>query len=170
MPAGTRTRGRITAQPSSSYPRGFAPRTPPHALSRAAGVGALPPPLKLRWTSRSRLPTVAAPACSAAKVGGSLARSLAAQVSWFVEYLLLDTISPGRLLDAGAGFIDDRSHHRPKVTSLPVDAQLPIGARPLREDRPDVLDLLAAPQLVDDVVDDLEQLDGEIAHRHFAAP
>ena len=56
--------------------------SPTRSLARRC-AGELPPSLKLRWTGRSRLPTVAAAAFNAAKVGGSLARSLAAQVSRF---------------------------------------------------------------------------------------
>src|SRR5688572_27498449 len=45
--------------------------SPARSLARRC-AGALPP-LKLRWTSRSRLPTVAAVVINAVKVGGSLA-------------------------------------------------------------------------------------------------
>ena len=63
----------------SSFTRGASPLGLPNTLSARRGAGALPPALKLRWTGRSRLPTIAAAVFNAAKVGGSLARSLAAR-------------------------------------------------------------------------------------------
>ena len=48
-----------------------------------------------------------------------------------------------------------------------IDRELPIGAGALAQHRMHVLDRPAALQVVHHVVDELEQLEGEVAHRHF---
>src|SRR5687767_284610 len=76
-------------------------------------------------------------------------------------------IGARRLLNAVARLVDDRADDRAQVARLAVHAQLAIGAGAIAENRPDIFDLAPAAQLVDDVVHELEQLDGEVAHRHF---
>src|SRR5947208_16418705 len=80
-----------------------------------------------------------------------------------------DVVGARRLVDAGARFGDDRLDDGTEITFLGVDAQLPVGAGALRQNRADVVDFAPASQLVDDVVHELEQLDREIAHRRFGA-
>src|SRR5688572_28392236 len=70
---------------------------------------------------------------------------------------------------AVTGLPDDVLHDRLQITGLAIDRELPIGAGPFREDGMDVVDRLAAAELVDDVVEELAQLDRELPHRHFGA-
>src|SRR5262245_2382397 len=44
-----------------------------------------------------------------------------------------------------------------------------FGARALVHDPPHVIDLTPAAEIVHDIVDELDQLDGELAHRHLDA-
>ena len=46
-------------------------------------------------------------------------------------------------------------------------ADLAVRARPVARDHPEVLDLFARPERVEHVVDEREQLFGEVAHRYF---
>src|SRR2546428_6387394 len=78
-----------------------------------------------------------------------------------------DMVGTRRLLDAVACLLDDGLHDRPQVVGAAVHLELTGGARPVRQDRPHVLDLASAVQLVDDIVDKLEELQRELAHRHF---
>src|SRR5438046_1790858 len=71
------------------------------------------------------------------------------------------------LLDAVAGFLDERLYNGAQIVGAAVHLELAVGARPVGEDRPHVLDLASAIQLVDDIVDELEKLERELAHRHF---
>src|SRR5207244_10605681 len=66
-----------------------------------------------------------------------------------------------RLLDAVARFVDDRLDDAPQIAGLSIDGELPIRARAVGEDRADVLNLAAAPELVDDIVDKREELRSE---------
>src|SRR5262245_28007312 len=77
-------------------------------------------------------------------------------------------VGAGRLFDTRARLVHDRADHGRQIARLAKDAKLPVGARALGENRPDVLHLAPAAQLVDDVVDNGEQLDRQIAHRHLA--
>src|SRR6187402_2416260 len=54
------------------------------------------------------------------------------------------------------------------TTGLLIDAQLPVGAGAMLENPADVVDLVAAAQLVDDVVDELEVFEDEFALGHLA--
>src|SRR5207244_162194 len=74
-----------------------------------------------------------------------------------------------RLLDAVARFVDDRLDDAPQIAGLSIDGELPIRARAVGEDRADILNLAAAPELVDDIVDKREELERELAHRHLGA-
>src|SRR5439155_838392 len=58
--------------------------------------------------------------------------------------------------------------HGVEVPGLLPDAQLPVRARALTHDRLEVGDLATRAELVDDVIDKLEELDREVAHRHLA--
>src|SRR5207245_2922082 len=58
--------------------------------------------------------------------------------------------------------------HGVEVPGLLPDAQLPVRARALAHDRLEVGDLATRAELVDDVIDKLEELDREVAHRHLA--
>src|SRR6266480_5444949 len=58
-------------------------------------------------------------------------------------------------------------HDRTRVAALLQHAKLPVGARPFGKDRVHVLDRLPRAQLVDHVVDELEQFDRQLAHRHL---
>src|SRR5437773_10358672 len=80
-----------------------------------------------------------------------------------------DVVRARRLVDAGARFGDDRLDDGTEIPFLFVNAQLPIGAGAVGENRPHVRHLAPAPQLVDHIVDELEELECEIAHRHFGA-
>src|SRR6266566_2667498 len=55
----------------------------------------------------------------------------------------------------------------PRVAAVFQHAELPVGARSLRQDRVHILDRLSRAKLVDDVVHELEQLEREVAHRHL---
>src|SRR5262249_58788706 len=55
----------------------------------------------------------------------------------------------------------------PEIAGLGMAGQRAIGARPVVEDPADGLPLLAAAQLVHDVVDELQQLPGQVAERHL---
>src|SRR6476659_2215792 len=83
--------------------------------------------------------------------------------------LMSDMVGSSGLFDAFARFRDDRAHDRAEVAGLAVHLELALGARALGEDVVDVLDFPPAPQVVHHVVDEREQLDGEIAHRHLGA-
>ena len=67
------------------------------------------------------------------------------------------------------GFLNEVLHHRLEIAGPPVDRELAVGAGSLREHRMNVVDRLAAAKLVEHVVEELEQLDGESAHRDFRA-
>src|SRR5262245_63701991 len=73
------------------------------------------------------------------------------------------------LLTAGAGFLDQPLHDRSQVARFPVDLELAIRTGALDQNLAHVFEGAPAAQLVDDVVHELEQLAGEIAHRHFLA-
>ena len=81
-----------------SFTRGAAPLGLPDTLSRAPRRRRASTSAKLRWTSRSRLPTVAAAAFTAAKVGGSRARSLAGDLGILRVSMGPDTLGILRLL------------------------------------------------------------------------
>src|SRR5436190_24081140 len=68
-----------------------------------------------------------------------------------------------------ARFVDEPADDRAKVARFPVHLELPIGAGALGEDGVDVVERLAAAELVDHVVHELEQFDRQLAHRHLAA-
>src|SRR5579859_1508317 len=74
-----------------------------------------------------------------------------------------------RLLIAIARFVNQPSDDRLQIACLPEHRKLPIGACAVLDDPVDVLKRLPAPQLVHHVVHELEQLLGEVAHRHFGA-
>src|SRR5258706_2538620 len=59
-------------------------------------------------------------------------------------------------------------HDGAQIAGLLVDAKLPLGAGAFVENRVNVFDGAAAAELVNDVVDEGKQLDGEIAHGHFS--
>src|SRR5438445_4043969 len=56
---------------------------------------------------------------------------------------------------------------RPRVAALLQDPELAVRAGALGQDRIHVLDRLPRTQVVDHVVDELDQLDREVAHRHL---
>src|SRR5713226_178660 len=58
-------------------------------------------------------------------------------------------------------------HDGAQIAGLQVDAKLALGAGALVENGVHVLDGAAAAEVVDHVVDEGEQLDGKVAHRHF---
>src|SRR5713226_10280937 len=58
-------------------------------------------------------------------------------------------------------------HDGAQVASLLVDAKLALGAGAFVKNSVDVFDGAAAAELVDNVVDKGEQLDGKIAHGHL---
>ena len=80
----------------------------------------------------------------------------------------VDTVLAG-LLHALACFVDERLHDGAQVAGLAVDLELPLGARAFGHDLPHVFDLATAAQLVHHIVDELHELQREIAHRHFDA-
>src|SRR4051812_42317126 len=53
-----------------------------------------------------------------------------------------------RLLDAVAGFVDHRTHHRAQIAGFAVDAELPIGTGSVAEQRPHILHFRPAPEPV----------------------
>src|SRR5256885_5632504 len=73
-----------------------------------------------------------------------------------------------RLLDALPRFLDDRLHDRAQVAGVPVHVHLALRARAVGQDLLHVLHLAPAPQIVHDIVDELDELEREIAHRHLA--
>src|SRR5438105_1888097 len=77
-------------------------------------------------------------------------------------------VGPRRLLDALARFLDDRLHDGAQIARVAVHVHLTLGAGAVGENPLHVFDLAPAPQIADDVVDELEQLEREIAHRHLA--
>src|SRR5436190_2515715 len=54
-----------------------------------------------------------------------------------------------------------------EMASLLEHPELAVGARALAGDHPEILDLLARPEGIEDVVHELEELLGEVAHRHL---
>src|SRR5690348_3254850 len=62
----------------------------------------------------------------------------------------------GQQLDHGSG-----------VAATLVGGELAVGAGPLAQDRVHVLDRLSGAQIVDHIVDELEQLERQLAHRHL---
>src|SRR5262249_44620467 len=56
-----------------------------------------------------------------------------------------------------------------QITGLAKHGQLLIGARALTQHRVDVPHGLAALQLIDHIVHELQKLDGQLAHRNFRA-
>src|SRR5689334_18670030 len=74
-----------------------------------------------------------------------------------------------RLLDALPRFLDDRLHDRTQVAGVAVHVHLALRARAVGQDLLHVVHLAAAPQIAHDVVDELDELQREIAHRHLAA-
>src|ERR1700719_2312619 len=58
-------------------------------------------------------------------------------------------------------------YDRTQVASLLIDAQLPLGAGAFVKNGVNVFDGAAAAELVDHVLDEGEQFDGQIAHGDF---
>src|SRR5882762_10261742 len=58
-------------------------------------------------------------------------------------------------------------HDGAQVAGLLVDAKLPLGAGAFVENGVNVFDGAAAAELVDNIVDESEELDGEVAHGDF---
>src|SRR6266545_6588575 len=69
----------------------------------------------------------------------------------------------------GGGFVGEVCDDGGEVAGAFVDGELAVGAGALAQDRVDVLDVLAGAELVDHVVDELQQLHGELPHRHLGA-
>src|SRR4051812_20874290 len=70
-----------------------------------------------------------------------------------------DMVRARRFVDAVARFRDDGLDDGTEVPFLCVHAQLPIGARAVGQNRPHVFHFPPAPELVDDVVDEGEELE-----------
>src|SRR5207237_5521327 len=68
-----------------------------------------------------------------------------------------------------AGLVDEPAHDRAQVAGVAIHLQLAIGARPLSQNCAHVLRRLAASQLVEHILEEVEQLDREIAHWHLLA-
>src|SRR5882762_5795956 len=96
-------------------------------------------------------------------------RSSWSSVSSRQSSIVSDMVCARRLLDAFARLLDDRLYDRAQIAGMAVDVHLALRAGPVREDLFHVFHLAAAPQIVQDIVDELEQLHREIPHRHFAA-
>src|SRR5689334_16233446 len=74
-----------------------------------------------------------------------------------------------RLLDALPRLLDDRLHDRAQIARVAVHVHLALGARAVGENLLHVVHFPPAPEIADHVVDELEQLERELAHRHLAA-
>src|SRR5262249_3275231 len=74
-----------------------------------------------------------------------------------------------RLLDALTRLFDQRLHDRPEVAGVAIHIHLAFGAGAIRQNFPHVLALTPALEPIDDVVDEGQQLEREVAHRHLAA-
>src|SRR5207237_9724454 len=61
----------------------------------------------------------------------------------------------------------DRLHHRFQIARFAIPRELAVGARTVPQNVTDVVDLAPAVELVDDVVDELEQLQRQVAHRNL---
>src|SRR4029453_2063303 len=72
-----------------------------------------------------------------------------------------------RPLDAGLGFLDHELYDSPEIARFPKDGELTVGAGAFPQHRMDVAGRLATVQVVDDIIDELEQLQRQVAHRHF---
>src|SRR4051794_18458450 len=70
-------------------------------------------------------------------------------------------------IDARARFSDDVTDDRLQVPGIAEHRELLIRAGAFAQDRVHVLNGLAAPQFVDHIVDKLQQLQREQAHRHL---
>src|SRR5712692_2169378 len=67
-------------------------------------------------------------------------------------------------------FLDDVPHDLAQVAGPAVHGKLAVGARPFLENRPHVLHRRPAAEIIDDVVDEVEHLERQVAHRHLGAP
>src|SRR6266545_2485377 len=74
----------------------------------------------------------------------------------------------GTLGQAGDRLGGEVLDHRLEAPGLAVDTELPVGAGALPEEGVDVLDLGARAELVDHVVDELQQLQRQLPHRHLS--
>src|SRR4051812_25366637 len=70
---------------------------------------------------------------------------------------------------AGSRLFDDVPHDSLQIACLPEYRQLTIGAGPLSQHGVDIFDRLAALELVDHVVYELEQLQRQVSHRDFGS-
>src|SRR5215203_5593378 len=67
----------------------------------------------------------------------------------------------------GTRLVHHMPHDGPQVARFPEHRELPIGAGPVPQNRVHVFHVSTAPQLVDDVVHELQQLQRERPHGHF---
>src|SRR5439155_14663133 len=67
----------------------------------------------------------------------------------------------------GHGFGADVIDHGLQVAGPPVHLELAVGTGPLGQDGVDVFARLPGAQIVDHVVDELQELHGEVPVRHF---
>src|SRR5258706_15841696 len=73
--------------------------------------------------------------------------------------------SERELRHAHERLVRDLVDDRVEVAALRVRRDLTVRARALTRDRLEIVDLAPRPQRIDDVIDEFEQLDRELAHR-----
>src|SRR3954465_1997597 len=77
---------------------------------------------------------------------------------------------PFALSHAGTGLENEILHHRLQVARPAKHLELPIGTGAFPQHYVHVLDVLPASKIVDHIVNEFEQLQRQIAHRHFGTP
>src|SRR5580692_6887189 len=81
---------------------------------------------------------------------------------------LIDRVCRGSpMLGDAARFRDQMFYHRLQVTGLLIDTQLTLRAGAVFENGVNIFDGAAAAKIVDDIIDKIEQFEGEFAHGDF---
>src|SRR6266852_6107573 len=96
------------------------------------------------------------------------AGATSADGSGFVPLSLVYGVGGGsaRRGHASASFFHEMLDYRAQVAGVLIDAELALGAGAFIENGVYVFHGAAAAEVVDDVIDEGEQLDGQIAHRN----
>src|SRR5215470_2553374 len=72
-----------------------------------------------------------------------------------------------RLHHAAAGLFHEVPHDSLQVAGALIDSKLPLSAGAFVQNGVNVLDGTATAEVVNDIIDKFQQLDGEVAHGNF---